>query len=177
MAKTKRWQNFQNSVQTQPTLSVQPNAQPTTSQSISSVQAKKQMTSSVQATSQPVQSTQAASQSISSNQAVSHSTSSSQAKSQPKSFKKRVVGRESTEYCTVEAIGKLYTSAFFFIFFYSSPFVLFFFFLLEGLVLFSPSLFIFFSTYSLHFNHKVKKIQVSWFPLNVLMIKSHYCCS
>ncbi|XP_069147215.1 uncharacterized protein [Solanum lycopersicum] len=104
MAKTKRWQNFQNSVQTQPTLSVQPNAQPTTSQSISSVQAKKQMTSSVQATSQPVQSTQAASQSISSNQAVSHSTSSSQAESQPNSFKKRVVGCESTEYWTVEAI-------------------------------------------------------------------------
>lgn len=104
MAKTKRWQNLQNSVQTQPTLSVQPYAQPTTSQSISSVQAKKQMTSSVQATSQPVQSTQAASQSISSNQAVSHSTSSSQAESQPKSFKKRVVGRESTEYWTVEAI-------------------------------------------------------------------------
>ncbi|XP_010314005.2 uncharacterized protein [Solanum lycopersicum] len=104
MAKTKRWQNLQNSVQTKPTLSVQPNAQPTTSQSISSVQAKKQMTSSVQATSQPVQSTQAASQSISSNQAVSHSTSSSQDESQPKSFKKRVVGRESTKYWTVEAI-------------------------------------------------------------------------
>lgn len=92
MAKMKRWQNLQKSVQTQPSLSIQPNAQPTTSLSVSSVQVTRQLAFSVQAASQLVQSIQAASQ----------STSSCQGKSQPEPFKKRVVGCESTEYWTVE---------------------------------------------------------------------------
>lgn len=77
------------------------NAQPTASHSISSIQATRQLAFSVQAASHQVQST---SQSVSSNQATSQSTSSSQGESQPQSFKKCVVGRESTEYWTVETI-------------------------------------------------------------------------